>query len=58
MPKALNRIEHGTEKNGVNSIMVFNIGDDVKGVPSDLIKQWQESGAVEKDAAKADKAGA
>lgn len=54
MPKALSKIEHGVLKDGVNTVITFNIGDEVKGVDPDLMKQWQDGGAVEKTAAKAD----
>jgi hypothetical protein len=52
MPKALSKIEHGVMRDGVNSILVFNIGDEVKGVSDDLIKQWQDGGAVDVSEAK------
>lgn len=47
MPKAASKIEHGfVDKNGKNKTLVFNVGEDVKGIPPDVLAGLVACGAV------------
>lgn len=52
MLRAANRIEHGaTDKDGKNNVVtIFETNQPVKGLPADVVKALQESGAVYDDA--------
>jgi hypothetical protein len=53
MPKALCKIAYSVIEQGELRKIVFNTGDEVKGISEDLIKEWQAAGCVEKPDAKA-----
>jgi hypothetical protein len=47
MPKAASRIEYGAiDKDGKNAVTVFSPGDEVKGLPADVMKSLADSGAI------------